>query len=58
MVTIAQIADWSADALTEPPIDWELLAAIAMTESSLDPQAVSPKGAKGLFQFMPSFNSS
>ena len=53
MVTIAQIADWSADALTEPPIDWELLAAIAMTESSLDPQAVSPKGAKGLFQFMP-----
>ena len=53
MVTIAQIADWSADALTEPPIDWELLAAIAMTESSLDSQAISPKGAKGLFQFMP-----
>lgn len=30
-----------------------LLSAVAMAESSGDPKAVSPKGAQGIFQFMP-----
>lgn len=34
-------------------IDWKLLKAQAMAESGLDPNAVSPVGAKGLAQFMP-----
>jgi soluble lytic murein transglycosylase-like protein len=29
-----------------------LLSSVAATESGGDPYAVSPKGAKGLFQFM------
>jgi hypothetical protein len=31
----------------------QLLKAMAQTESSFDPKAVSPKGAQGLMQFMP-----
>lgn len=34
-------------------LDWRLLKAQAMAESNLDPDAVSPVGAKGLTQFMP-----
>lgn len=33
--------------------DWRLLKAQALAESNLDPDAVSPVGAKGLAQFMP-----
>lgn len=35
-----------------PMLDWELLRKQAVAESSLDPDAVSPVGAKGLTQFM------
>lgn len=34
-------------------LDWHLLKAQAYVESGLDPQAVSPVGAKGIAQFMP-----
>lgn len=34
-------------------LDTQLVAAVAMVESSLDPAAVSPKGAQGLMQLMP-----
>ncbi len=34
-------------------VDASLLAAVASTESSFDPGAVSPAGAQGLMQFMP-----
>jgi len=34
-------------------LDEKLLLALAITESSLNPNAVSPVGAKGLFQVMP-----
>lgn len=34
-------------------LDAKLLLALALTESSLNPQAVSPVGAKGVFQVMP-----
>jgi len=33
--------------------DWLLLKAQAQQESNLDPEAVSPAGAKGVAQFMP-----
>jgi len=35
------------------PFDWTLLKAQLMAESGLNPNAVSPVGAKGLAQFMP-----
>ena len=34
-------------------LDWRLVKAQAIAESSLNPRAVSPVGAKGLMQFMP-----
>ena len=33
-------------------LDWKFLKAQAQTESGLDPDAISPVGAKGLSQFM------
>ena len=36
----------------QPPLDWGLLKKQAVAESGLDPDAVSPVGAKGLTQFM------
>jgi membrane-bound lytic murein transglycosylase F len=36
------------------PLDWRLLAAVAVQESNLDPQAESPFGARGLMQMLPS----
>lgn len=36
----------------QPMLDWELLRRQAVAESGLDPDAVSPVGAKGLTQFM------
>ena len=35
------------------PFDWTLLKAQLIQESCLDPNAISPVGAKGLAQFMP-----
>lgn len=35
-----------------PPLDWTLLRRQAVAESGLDPDGVSPVGAKGLTQFM------
>jgi soluble lytic murein transglycosylase-like protein len=34
-------------------LDTQLVAAVALVESSLDPDAISPKGAQGLMQLMP-----
>ena len=36
------------------PLDWRLLAAIAVQESGLNPNAQSPFGARGLMQLLPS----
>ncbi len=36
------------------PFDWRLLAAVAVQESKLDPQAQSSFGARGLMQLLPS----
>ena len=36
------------------PFDWRMLAAVAVQESKLDPQAQSPFGARGLMQLLPS----
>jgi hypothetical protein len=35
-------------------MDWKLVAALIRVESDFDPKAVSPKGAEGLMQLMPS----
>jgi len=52
-VSVEQIREWSSEAITKPYVCWQLLAAVAIVESSLNPNAESEKGAKGLFQFMP-----
>jgi len=36
------------------PVDWRWLKAQAIAESGLDPLAVSPAGARGIMQIMPS----
>jgi soluble lytic murein transglycosylase-like protein len=41
------------EAALEQGIDFELLQALVATESGFDPQAVSPKGAVGLMQVLP-----
>ena len=37
-----------------PGMDWKLMKAQAIAESALNPQAVSPAGAMGIMQIMPS----
>lgn len=49
MTTFKEIREWGKDS----GIDFDLLYSIAVTESSLNPLAVSKAGAQGLFQFMP-----
>lgn len=41
------------EAASQHGLDFELLQAVIATESSFDPQAVSPKGAVGLMQLIP-----
>ena len=36
-----------------PEVDWNLFKAMLITESQLDPSAISPVGAEGIAQFMP-----
>lgn len=53
MITLEDIRTWVKQKSVDPQIESELLFAIACVGSSLNPEAVSKKGAQGLFQFMP-----
>ena len=53
MITLEDIRTWVKQKSADPQIEPEFLFAIASVESSLNPEAVSKKGAQGLFQFMP-----
>ncbi len=44
---------WMRDAAKAHGVDYDLLKAVIATESGFDPVAVSPKGAVGLMQLMP-----
>jgi soluble lytic murein transglycosylase-like protein len=48
-----EFADAIADAADRHKLDRALLAAMVQVESSFQPRAVSPKGARGLLQLMP-----
>jgi soluble lytic murein transglycosylase-like protein len=48
-----EYADVLAQAADRHRLDPVLLTAVAQVESSLDPTAISPKGAQGLLQLMP-----
>lgn len=50
----ANIMKWADDFPTHPPVDGDLIWAIAKTESSMDPLAFNQRtGAMGLFQLTP-----
>ena len=53
MIALEDIRTWVKQKSADPQIEPEFLFAIASVESSLNPEAVSKKGAQGLFQFMP-----
>ena len=53
MITLEDIRTWVKQKSADPKIEPELFFAIACVESSLNPEAVSKRGAQGLFQFMP-----
>jgi len=51
--TAGEFAEMIADASERYDLDPALLTAMAQVESAFDPEAVSPKGARGLLQLMP-----
>jgi soluble lytic murein transglycosylase-like protein len=51
--TAGEFAELIADASARYDLDPVLLTAVAEVESAFNPEAVSPKGARGLLQLMP-----